>query len=134
MEAGEEAGEVAHEHLPGGGELVVAQDAARDRLTGHTSHHEPGRAEKRAVVVGEHVRNPQPGPSARAHRVRFAAHDSGRAGSTGRIPAQDELLAIGRERPGLARRTAGEALQSADLDRRAERGLERGGEPLRCRR
>ena len=55
----------------------------RDGLPGHPSHHEPGRAEERAVVVGEHVRNPQPGPSARAHRVRFTAHDAGAPGRPG---------------------------------------------------
>ena len=58
MEAGQEAGEIGDEHAASGRELVVTEDAARERLPGHAPHHEAGGAEARAVVVGEHLRDP----------------------------------------------------------------------------
>ena len=104
VEAGEEAAEVADEHAACLRERLVPEDAAGDRLARHAPHDEAGRAEESTVVVGEDFRHAQSGATTCAHRVRFAAHDAGCTGSTGRVPPQDELLAVGGERPRLARR------------------------------
>ena len=47
---------------------------------------------------------------------------------------EDELLAVGAERPGLARRSSGQPLDGVDLDGVAERRLQRCCEPLRLQR
>ena len=102
MEAGEEAAEVADERTACLGERLVPEDPAGDRLARHAPHHEAGRAEELAVVVGEDFRHPQSGATTRPHRVCLATHDAGQARSTGRVPPQDELLPVGGERPRLA--------------------------------
>ena len=63
----------------------------------------------------------QTGAVARPHDVGFEAHRAGGAGATGWIPPQDEVVVAGAERPRLARRAAGQALEPADLDRAEDR-------------
>ena len=58
----------------------------------------------------------RPARAARAHRVGFEPHRAGRAGPTRRVAPQDQVVAVGGERPRLAGRAAAQLLEL--LDRR----------------
>ena len=129
----EERAELVDEHVARAGELVVAQDPARERFAPHRAHHQPRGAEVRAVVVEHDLGHAQSHLVACAHGVGFQPHRARRPRPARRITPQDERPSAGAERPRLARRTAAQPLQVGDLDRSEDR-CERGGELFRCRR
>ena len=129
----EERAELVDEHVARAGELVVAQDPARERLARHCAHHQPGGAEVRAVVVEHDLGHAQSPLVAGAHGVGFQLHRARQARPAGRIAPQDERPSGGAERPRLAGCAAAQPLQVGDLDRSEDR-CERGGELFRCRR
>ena len=115
MQAGHELAEVGHQHLARGRKVSSRRIRRAIVSPGTQRMTQTGGAQQGAVVVRKHLGDAQSRPSRRrAWRRPRGASPPGPSTAAGWVAAQDELMAVGAESPGLAGRAARQPAQRGD--------------------